>query len=149
MGTRLLFIGEAPPASGRSFFRQDSGLYRAIFEVFQGLDTSISHATFPEVFAARGCKLIDLCDEPVDRLRAAARRAACQAAEPSLVRMLGELRPEAIVTMLRSIEVNVDRAIVSAGWQGGRYSLPYPGRWVRHREVFVQQLRPIVWALMG
>ena len=32
---RLLFIGESPPASGRFFYHGDSGLYRAIREVFQ------------------------------------------------------------------------------------------------------------------
>jgi hypothetical protein len=36
---RLLFIGESPPASGRFFYRQDSGLYRAIRDAFRRQDT--------------------------------------------------------------------------------------------------------------
>jgi len=31
---RLLFVGEAPPASGLFFYRADSGLYRAIRSAF-------------------------------------------------------------------------------------------------------------------
>ena len=30
----ILFVGEAPPASGRFFYQADSGLYRAIREAF-------------------------------------------------------------------------------------------------------------------
>ena len=31
---RILFVGEAPPASGRFFYHADSGLYRAIRDTF-------------------------------------------------------------------------------------------------------------------
>jgi hypothetical protein len=147
MGTRLLFIGEAPPASRRNFFQQNSGLYRAIFEAFQGVNREITHDTFLATFSDQGCRLIDLCEEPVDRLGAVARRKARTASEPSLARRLLELRPEAIVTLLRSIEPNVARAVVVAGWHGPCHRLPYPGRWVRHREVFVRELRPVILEL--
>jgi hypothetical protein len=33
-GVRILFVGEAPPASGRFFYQADSGLYRAVRDTF-------------------------------------------------------------------------------------------------------------------
>jgi hypothetical protein len=148
MGIRLLLIGEAPPASGRNFFKQDSGLYRAIFEVFQGVDGGITHEAFPRVFSGCGCGLVDLCERPVDQLDEKARRIARTEAEPVLARRLAEMRPEAIITMLRAIAPNVHRATAAAGWTGRHTVLPYPGRWVRHREVFVRELRPWIEELL-
>jgi hypothetical protein len=49
---RLLFIGESPPASGRFFYRQDSGLYGAIRDAFRGIDPSITDETFLGIFSA-------------------------------------------------------------------------------------------------
>ncbi len=73
---RLLFIGDSPPASGRFYYRGDSGLYRAMREVFQVIDPSITDSTFFTVFQESGCYLFDLCPEPVDHLGATARRDA-------------------------------------------------------------------------
>jgi hypothetical protein len=68
---RILFVGEAPPASGRFFYRADSGLYRAIRDTFVTAFPSLrsSNAEFLEAFRAMGCYLVDLCGEPVDRLK--------------------------------------------------------------------------------
>src|SRR5277367_4761993 len=78
---RLLFIGEAPPASGRFFYQEDSGLYRAIRAAFQAADPSISDEGFLSLFQDSGCYLIDACGQPVDRLGPASRRAVCLANE--------------------------------------------------------------------
>jgi hypothetical protein len=139
---RLLFIGEAPPASGRFFYQQDSGLYRAIRDTFRVIDPSITDANFLAVFQAAGCYLIDLCGRPVDELEAKQRRAACVAGETGLAETIRELQPPEIVVMVRSIRVNVQRACSRAGWDGSVLELPYPGRWVRHRERFKQALVP-------
>jgi hypothetical protein len=137
---RLLFVGESPPASGRFFYNRDSGLYRAILQAFQQDDPSISTQTFLKVFQTTGCYLIDLCAEPVDRMDTAARKQACRLGEPSLVRSLTELKPQVIITVVRSIEANVIRAGRKAGWSGTFLHLPYPGRWVRSKAVFVEDL---------
>jgi len=139
---RLLFIGESPPASGRFFYQRDSGLYRAIRDAFRVIDPSITDEGFLTVFQATGCYLIDTCTDPVDHLDAHSRRAACLASESSLSRRIGRLQPASIVTLLRSIRANVGRALVEARWHGPILEVPYPGRWARHREIFVQTLTP-------
>lgn len=139
---RLLFIGESPPASGRFFYQQDSGLYRAIRDAFREVDSSISDESFLSSFQNRGCYLIDTCSAPVDQLDARSRRAACRSGESSLCRKIQELRPAAIVTLLRSIEPNVRRAVDRARWRGPILVVPYPGRWARNREVFLQIVVP-------
>jgi hypothetical protein len=58
-----LFIGEAPPASGRFFYNRDSGLYRPLRDAFHYLDDSINDENFLSAFQAAGCYLIDLCSD--------------------------------------------------------------------------------------
>ena len=139
---RLLFIGESPPASGRFFYRQDSGLYRAIRDAFRMIDPSITDDTFLEIFQRSGCYLIDACAAPVDHLDANSRRAACLAGEPALTRRIRHLEPAAIVTLVKSIRDNVQRAAGHARWRGPILDLPYPGRWASHREIFLERLAP-------
>jgi len=145
---RLLFIGESPPASGRFFYRRDSGLYRAMLEVFQVIDASITDSTFLTVFQESGCYLFDLCPEPVDHLGARARRDACRLAERNLSRVIDRLQPGMIATLLRSIKSNVLASIAIAHWRGSVLHLPYPGRWKHHREAFVRELAPTIHPLV-
>jgi hypothetical protein len=144
---RLLFIGEAPPASGKFFYQADSGLYRAVRDAFQLIDPSVTGANFLSIFRAAGCYLIDLCGRPVDQLDRAARHTVCREGEPSLCRILQELQPERIATVVRSIRGNVERAVSCAGWKGDFLDLPYPGRWWRHKEIFLAQLAPVLRSL--
>ena len=144
---RLLFIGESPPASGRFFYRQDSGLYRALRDAFHALDQSIEDDRFLECFKEAGCYLIDVCPEPVDHLAGPRRRAACLASEPALARAIAWLQPAVIAILLRSIQSNVRRAADRAGWHGPVIDLPYPGRWIRHRQQFLRTLAPELKAL--
>ena len=137
---RLLFIGEAPPASGRFFYRGDSGLYRAMRDAFHAIDPAVNEQNFLSLFQATGCYLIDLCPDPVDRLDRQSRRAICRNSEASLARSIARLDPLAVITVVRSIEENVTKAASRAGWQGPFLNLPYPGRWSRHRDVFVATL---------
>ena len=141
---RMLFIGESPPASGRFFYRCDSGLYRAMLAAFQAADPSIGEENVLATFQASGCYLVDLCPEPVDDLPPAARRAACRGSERSLSRSIARLRPATIVTVVRSIEGNVLQAASRATWSGEFVHVPYPGRWSRHRDVFVSTLAPAI-----
>ncbi len=144
---RVLFIGEAPPASGKFFYNRDSGLYRAMRDAFLAIDPSITDQNFLALFQRTGCYLIDLCPHPVDRLDGHSRRAACLAGEPLLSRRIKRLQPQAMVTLVRSIRTNVERAARRAEWLGPLMDVPYPGRWIRHREIFVDALRPQLLAL--
>lgn len=146
---RLLFVGEAPPASGRFFYQRDSGLYRAIRDAFRAVNPSISDASFLPLFQAAGCYLLDVCPHPVDHLDKQSRREACRANEAMLGRHIKELQPPIIVTMLRSLGGVVDRAAIRAHWHGQRIDVPYPGRWWRHRVVFVRKLMPTLRTIAG
>jgi hypothetical protein len=146
---RLLFIGESPPASGRFFYQSDSGLYRAMRDAFHAVDSSVDDANFLSWFQAAGCYLIDLCPEPVDCFVRNLRRDACRAGEEELANAISDLQPAKIATLLRSIEGNAKEAASRAGWGGTFIRLPYPGRWARHREAFLQTLIPALGDLMS
>jgi hypothetical protein len=147
--TRILFIGESPPASGRFFYRADSGLYRAVRNLFHTADSSITDSNFLLRFQECGCYLIDACTDPVDNLEPKARRAACLAGEPSLSRRIRSLQPEMIVSLVRSIRGNIERAAAKADWHGPLIDVPYPGRWIRHREIFTAKLLPYAKAVIA
>ena len=141
---RILFVGESPPASGRFFYRQDSGLYRAVRDAFRVLDPSVDDNNFLVRFQEAGCYLVDLCEHPVDKYGPSARRAACVGGEDRLTRTIRQLHPLAIVTVLKSIRANVHRAAAAASWSGAITEAPYPGRWKHHRDQFIDMLLPVL-----
>ncbi len=141
---RVLFVGESPPASGRFFYRADSGLYRAIRNTFRAAFPAIPEDDFLHSFQALGCYLVDLCGKPVDRLNADRRKQACRDGEVSLARTLRQLQPKVVITVIRSISANVRRAQACANWEGRYVELPYPGRWKEHRVAFEQALKPVL-----
>lgn len=146
---RLLFIGEAPPASGRFFYNRDSGLYRAMREAFQAAGPEITDDNFLSVFQESGCYLIDACAEAVDQLHDRERRRARVASEASLARRIQELQPPVIVVLLKSLRQNVERAARCAGWQGRLIDVPYPGRWVQFRAQFIKAMIPELQLVLG
>jgi hypothetical protein len=141
---RILFVGEAPPASGRFFYRADSGLYRAVRDSFLSAFPHLEKPNFLESFRALGCYLVDLCGQPVDRMERRPRQRVCFAGEASLSRTLRTLRPEIVVAVVRSIGRSVRRAEDQAKWSGLHVELPYPGRWVHHRAEFHRKLVPLL-----
>ncbi len=118
-------------------------------DAFRTVDPSIRDEAFLVAFQAWGCYLVDLCADPVDRLDTKSRRAACRAGENLLARAMARLRPDGIATLVRSIEGNVARAVLRARWSGPVLHLPYPGRWRRNRDVFIEMLRPTLEAHIG
>ena len=142
---RVLFVGESPPASGRFFYRRDSGLYRAMRRLFQTADPSIIDDSFLRRFQECGCYLVDLCSEPVDKLESNARRAAHVAGERSLRQKIRLLQPDVIVSLARSIYPSVSRAAAAANWTGPIMDVPYPGRWIHHSRVFTAKLLPVIY----
>src|ERR1700691_1734158 len=143
---RILFVGEAPPASARFFYHADSGLYRAIGETFVVAIPSLqsSKDEFLKSFRAMGCYLVDLCGKPVDRMDPGSRRRICEAGEARLARRLRQLRPKIVITVVRSIGGNVRRAEARARWSGLHMELAYPGRWHRFRMAFRRKLTPLL-----
>jgi hypothetical protein len=141
---RILFVGESPPASGRFFYQADSGLYRAVQQTFLAAFLGLSAANFLESFRKLDCYLVDLCGRPVDRLTARQRRLACSQGETRLGATIRRINPEVIVTVIRSIAKNVERARASARWLGTHLELPYPGRWKSHRDEFERALIPVL-----
>jgi len=145
---RLLFVGEAPPYSGRFFYSRNSGLYRAMRDAFQCVEPMIDEDKFLGVFKAAGCYLTDLCPEPVDHLDAESRKAARHAGEASLSHELARMWPAAIAPVLRSVADNVSRAAFNVDWHGPIIHLPYPGRWYRQRTAFIETLTPTLRKLI-
>jgi hypothetical protein len=143
-GVWVLFVGEAPPASGRFFYQADSGLYRAVRDIFIAAFPSLQKSRFLDSFRSLGCYLVDLCREPVDKMHRHARRRACLSGEVHLCRTLRQLRPQVVITVVRSIGVNVRRAEGLAKWSGLHIELPYPGRWHQHRIRFRAKLVPLL-----
>ena len=137
-------MGESPPASGRFFYRADSGLYRAVKETFLAAFPPLQQTEFLDSFRSMGCYLVDLSGEPVDKMTRHARRCACSTGEVRLARTIRALRPKIIITIVRSIRANVRRAQERAAWSGLHLELPYPGRWYRHRMEFRAQLVPML-----
>ena len=105
----MLFVGESPPASGRFFYRADSGLYRAVRQAFREAFPALRERDFLEAFKSSNCYLVDLCGKPVDHLSPAKRIQACRDAEPRLAKTLRRLHPEIVVTVVESIAKNVNR----------------------------------------
>jgi hypothetical protein len=141
---RILFVGESPPASGRFFYRADSGLYRAVREAFIQAFPSLRNSEFLNSFCSLGCYLVDLCGKPVDNMTRADRRHACGKGEAHLGQQIRALRPQAVVTVVRSIRANSKRAQIQAGWSGLHLEPPYPGRWHQHRTTFRRLLVPFL-----
>jgi len=141
---RLLFVGESPPASGRFFYRADSGLYRAIRQAFLSAFPSLTDGDFLESFRTLDSYLVDLCGSPVDCLPLKERRLVCSQGEARLATIIRRLNPEVVVTVVRSIAGNVRRAQSRAEWQGTYLELPYPGRWENHRVAFERALVPVL-----
>jgi hypothetical protein len=141
---RILFVGESPPASGRFFYQADSGLYRAVRETFVQAFPPLANTEFLDSFCALGCYLIDLCGEPVDKMTPETRRYTCHMGEKRVAQKIRALRPQAIVTVVRSIRANLKHAQEDAGWTGRHLELPYPGRWHRHRTKFRRLLVPFL-----
>jgi len=141
---RFLFVGEAPPASGRFFYQADSGLYRAMRDTFVSALPAIDGRQFLRSFQGLGCYLVDLCGIPVDQLGDEARHHARVRGEARLRKSLRHMQPGCIVLVVRSISKHVLRAEKGADWHGVHFELPYPGRWHHHRAVFSRRLARIL-----
>lgn len=143
----VLLVAESPPASGRSFYGADSGLYRAVCDVFTTEYPPTDGRSFLESFRDRGWYLVDLCRTPVNHLTPRERRQAHDEGVTGLARTIRRLRPGAVVLVVRMISPSVCRALQLAGWVGPYCELPYPGRWATAQHQFAKGFRVVLRTL--
>src|SRR6266705_4903305 len=105
-----LFVGESAPHSGDFFYCGDSAMLahmkRAVELAFRKSDD------FLKSFQAYGWYLDDLVLESVNHLRKPERLAKCLDAQKSLADRIAVYQPEAIVSVLKSIEPFVNAAAI-------------------------------------
>jgi hypothetical protein len=140
----LLFVGESRPAGGTFFYAGDSNLFRYTAQAF-GCSTPADHKRFLEVFKNSGCFLTDLCATPITQLPNAARLTERTKGEAALAALIKERPPNAIVIVMKSLRLHVDRAIAAAGVPIGKenvFYLPFPVQ--GHQQEYVAELKRIL-----
>ena len=133
---RTLFVGESSPAQGTHFYRANSDLFRATRATYAGAmgeDAVPSGEAFLRFFADQGAWLVDLADQPVNRLEDTDRRKLAEAGIPKLAELIRSERPRQIVVVKRDIADAVRRAASSTESDAPIIVLPFP----------VRQWRPI------
>jgi hypothetical protein len=122
---KTLFVGESAPHSGDFFYCGDNAMFahmkRAVELAFGKSDD------FLKSFQAYGWYLDDLVLEPVNHLPRPQRMAKCLDSQKSLADRIERYRPEAIVSLLKSIELFVNSAAIMARCDAIRYGVPFPG----------------------
>jgi hypothetical protein len=121
-----LFLGESRPASGRFFYRGNSGMTRHMRHAL--MPEAASDDAFLAGFKARGFFLDDLVLSPIDKMRRAERRARWRAALPAFLARLAEYQPGAVVVVLLGMQPLLSRAIRAAGHTMPVYGVPFPGQ---------------------
>src|SRR3990172_594741 len=111
---RYLLVGESMPSGGTFFYCENSDLYRYTKEVFLK-NFNWKEEKFLEYFMRNGFYFDDLCQEPVDNLGDTKRRNARKAYESDLADRIKKYKPLIIVSLLLSVERNVNHAILKAG----------------------------------
>jgi len=137
-----LFVGESSPAQGTHFYRANSNLFRAVQAAFAAAfgPAVPSDEGFLRYFAGKGCWLVDLADQPVNRLGAAERKAAVSAGIPGLAEVIGATKPKAIIVIKSDIATAVAQALQVAALkkQPDVLVLRYPLR--QYRTSFIAEL---------
>lgn len=145
-GVRVLFVGESAPAGGTHFYLANSNLFRATREAFgRGLDlpTPPDGSAFLEWFRELGCWLVDIAEQPVNRLAVQEREAAVRDGVTRLATTLGQTDPDRVVVLIRRIAPDVRRAAALAGLDERAIDvLPFPIR--QWRSTYVEQLAGIM-----
>jgi predicted RNA-binding protein YlqC (UPF0109 family) len=144
---RILFIEESTPQDGKSFYEGcATTLYTSrAFEHI--LDRSFSSTEeFLQVFMTQGCYLDDLSLVPVAGKSPKERESLLRESVPSLATRIRKVAPEAVVVVLKKIEVHVRGALDLAGVRVPTYVLPFPGR--KHG-AYVDCLAEILKAHLG
>ncbi len=131
-------MGESAPRSGKFFYQQNTGLYRAIKAAFHGEDDFLSN------FKAGGFYLDDLSLIPVNGMERKERRRQCEESVAPLATRLKAYRPAAIVIIGRSVDQLIHRAAKEAGIDIPIYTTTYPGRFKQLKEQFASEMAEII-----
>jgi hypothetical protein len=140
-----LFVGESAPFNGDFFYYGRTALERVMRSAIEESFGPTS-GDFLKTFKAYGWYLDDLVLTPVNRLRGSAdkyreRRAMCEAARSQLAGRIAEYQPLTIVSLLRSIRVDVEEAMKMADCRVEHINTPFPVNW--HEKAFKKKMRPI------
>lgn len=122
---RTLFVGESAPVSGDFFYFGNTNMTRYMQQAIEAVFGA--QADFLSQFKSFGWYLDDLCLTPVNHLKGAARRTACTDAIASLAVRIADYRPDAVVSLLRSIDANVEAATRAAGCPASVRRVAFPG----------------------
>jgi hypothetical protein len=125
---RVLLIGESAPASGRHFYLANSNLFRSVREAFArvyGANIPDGDA-FLSFFQQHGYWLIDLADEPVNRLDDQLRQTTVKRGVGRVSKTIRESEPAVLVAVKKSVERPTRAALALSGHQAEVVSLPFP-----------------------
>ncbi len=131
--TKVLLIGESPPAGGTFFYFGNSKLFQHTERAFRQAIPDLVDSDFLSSFQRLGCYLDDLCLGPVNDLKKGGPREKRQLreehkrGEQPLAERIKRTQPHAIILIGLGIENNVRRAIANAGGdQMPCCPLPFP-----------------------
>jgi hypothetical protein len=136
-----LFVGESAPAGGTHFYRASSNLFRASREAFAlafGPEAVSDGPRFLRDFQDRGCWLVDLVDQPVNRLGDKERQALVSDGVAGLAQIIADVQPEHVIAVKATIDDEVRAAMKVAGIEVDLLALPFPVR--QWRAVYVRKL---------
>jgi len=111
---RFLLVAESMPESGSFFYFENSTLYEYTKETFLN-NFNWSSKDFLKFFKSNGFYLDDLCQEPINHLSNSEKIKVSEAYQESMAQRIKEYDPLIVVTLLKSIEKNVNRAINTSG----------------------------------
>ena len=124
----VLLIGESAPAGGTHFYLANSNLFRGVREAFTrvyGRSTPEGDA-FLRFFQHHGYWLIDLADEPVNRLDDQPRRHLVENGVRRVSKTIIESQPAIVVVVKKSIERQARTALALSGDEADLVALPFP-----------------------
>lgn len=128
-----LFVGESAPISGDFFYKGNTNLLRYMK---QAVETSLGETSdFLATFKSYGWYLDDLVLTPVNHLGRTERMRVCREAEVELAQRIASYKPLAIVSLLKSVHPNVQRAAKLAGSDVECRWVPFAGMG-RQKEFF-------------
>lgn len=122
---RFLLVAESMPEGGSFFYFENSTLYEYTKEAFLN-NFNWSSIDFLKFFKSNGFYLDDLCLEPVNHLLNDKRILARKAYEESMAQRIKDYNPLVVVTLLKSIEKNVNRAIEASGKNVSNFAVTSP-----------------------
>lgn len=140
---RVLLVGESPPEEGSFFYDRSlmTTYTKNAFEAALGQSFG-SNAEFFQYMKHAGFYLDDLSQVPVDKLAPSEREAKLMEESASFAKRVHDMKPGAVVVVLKKIEAIVRNALNDIGSTAEIHVLPFPGN--GHQRKYQSQLIPII-----